>query len=148
MNDKKRTRPSVAAPERAGAGKLLTECIPTTKNTTQSEKGQWLIAAFLLHGRETALPLRHLVAMTGQDGREIRKAIERERRAGALIVSDNRHGYWLADSPAEAQKFARSMHHRAREILRTARAIEAAAGVDWRCINGSSIMVQNESKAL
>lgn len=122
MNDKKRARPSVAAPERAGAGKLLTECIPTTKNTTQSEKGQWLIAAF---GRENAL--RHLVAMTG---REIRKAIERERRAGALIVSDNRHGYWLAESPAEAQKFARSMHHRAREILRTARAIEEAAGVD------------------
>lgn len=122
MNDKKRARPSVAAPERAGAGKLLTECIPITKNTTQSEKGQWLIAAFLLHGRENAL--RHLVAMTGW---EIRKAIERERRAGALIVSDNRHGYWLA---AEAQKFARSMHHRAREILRTARAIEEAAGVD------------------
>lgn len=39
MNDKKRARPSVAAPERAGAGKLLTECIPTTKDTTQSEKG-------------------------------------------------------------------------------------------------------------
>ena len=130
MNDKKRTRPSVAAPERAGAGKLLTECIPTTKNTTQSEKGQWLIAAFLLHGRENALPLRHLVAMTGQDGREIRKAIERERRAGALIVSDNRHGYWLADSPAEAQKFARSMHHRAREILRTARAIEKTVSLN------------------
>lgn len=129
--DKKRARPSVAAPERAGAGKLLTECIPITKNTTQSEKGQWLIAAF---GRENAL--RHLVAMTGQ---EIRKAIERERRAGALIVNDNRNGYWLA---AEAQKFA---HHRARE---TARATEEAAGVDWRCINGSSIMVQNESKAL
>ena len=130
MTDKKRARPSVAAPERAGAGKLLTECIPTTKDTTQSEKGQWLIAAFLLHGRENALPLRHLVAMTGQDGREIRKAIERERRAGALIVSDNRHGYWLADSPAEAQKFARSMHHRAREILRTARAIEKTVSLN------------------
>lgn len=64
MNDKKRARPSVAAPERAGAGKLLTECIPTTKNTTQSEKGQWLI------GRENAL--RRLVAMTGQ---EIRKTV-------------------------------------------------------------------------
>ena len=130
MNDKKRARPSVAAPERAGAGKLLTECIPTTKDTTQSEKGQWLIAAFLLHGRENALPLRHLVAMTGQDGREIRKAIERERRAGALIVSDNRHGYWLADSPAEAPKFARSMHHRAREILRPARAIEKTVSLN------------------
>lgn len=130
MNDKKRARPSDRTPERAEREFCLAADIPTTKDTTRAAKGQWLIAAFLLHGRENAQPLRHLVAMTGWDEREIRKAIERERRAGVLIVSDNRHGYWLAESPAEAQKFARSMHHRAREILRTAQAIKEAAGVD------------------
>ena len=36
----------------------------------------------------------------------------------------------MTDDPAEAQRFARSMQHRAREILRTARAIEEAAGID------------------
>ena len=50
--------------------------------------------------------------------------------AGALIVSNNKDGYYLTNDPAEAQRFARSMQHRAREILRTARAIEEAAGVD------------------
>ena len=68
--------------------------------------------------------------MTGLDGREVRRQIERERRAGALIVSNNKDGYYLTNDPAEAQRFARSMQHRAREILRTARAIEEAAGVD------------------
>ena len=56
--------------------------------------------------------------------------IEQERRAGALIVADNKSGYWVTDDPAEAQRFARSMKHRAKEILRTARAIERGAGLD------------------
>ena len=68
--------------------------------------------------------------MTQWPERLIRKEIEVERRAGALIISDNAHGYYLTDDPAEAQRFARSMQHRAREILRTARAIEGAAGLD------------------
>ena len=60
----------------------------------------------------------------------IRKEIEVERRAGALIISDNAHGYYLTDDPVEAQKFARSMRHRAGQIIRTARAVEEAAGLD------------------
>ena len=46
--NKKRTRPSVAAPERAEREFCLAADIPTTKNTTQSGKGKWLI------GRENA----------------------------------------------------------------------------------------------
>ena len=68
--------------------------------------------------------------MTGLDHRTIRAQIEQERRAGALIVADNKSGYWVTDDPAEAQRFARSMKHRAKEILRTARAIERGAGLD------------------
>ncbi|NCE63569.1 hypothetical protein D1159_03000 [Pseudoflavonifractor sp. 524-17] len=75
------------------------------------------------------MPLRHLESLTNLPGREVRRQIERERRAGALIISDNQHGYFLTDDPAEAQRFARSMQHRAREILRTARAIEKGAGI-------------------
>ena len=88
------------------------------------------IADLLPHGAENGVNLHHLEKMTGLDGREVRRQIERERRAGALIVSNNKDGYYLTDDPAEAQRFARSMQHRAREILRTARAIEEAAGVD------------------
>ena len=78
----------------------------------------------------SGVPLRHLEKLAGLPGREVRRQIERERRAGALIISDNQHGYFLTDDPAEAQRFARSMQHRAREILRTAWAIEGAAGLD------------------
>ncbi len=88
------------------------------------------VADLLPHGAENGVNLRYLEKMTGLDGREVRRQIERERRAGELIISDNRNGYYLTDDPAEAQRFARSMQHRAREILRTARAIEEAAGID------------------
>jgi len=88
------------------------------------------IADLLSHGPENGVTLRHLEKMTDMDNRTIRRQIERERRAGALILSDNRNGYFLAADPAEAQRFACSMQHRAREILWTARAIEGAAGLD------------------
>lgn len=88
------------------------------------------IADFLNHGAENGVNLHHLEKMTGLSGREVRREIERERRAGELIISDNRNGYFMTDDPAEAQRFARSMRRRASEIARTARAIEEAAGVD------------------
>lgn len=88
------------------------------------------IADLLPYGEESGVTLRHLEKLTGLDGREVRRQIERERRAGTLIISNNKNGYYLTDDPAEAQRFARSMRHRAREILRTARAIEGAAKID------------------
>lgn len=87
------------------------------------------VADLLSCGAENGITLRHLAWLTNLPGREVRRQIERERRAGALIISDNQHGYFLADDPAEAQRFARSMRHRAREILRTAQAIEGAADI-------------------
>lgn len=101
----------------------------TTKDTTAPPPGQ-RISDLLSNGAENGVTLRHLEKLTDLPGREVRRQIERERRAGALIISDNQHGYFLTDDPAEAQRFARSMQHRAREILRTARAIEGAAGLD------------------
>lgn len=86
------------------------------------------IADFLSHGAENGVNLHHLEKMTGLSGREVRRKIEWERRAGALIISDNRNGYFMADNPAEAQRFAQSMRGRALEIMRTAEAVERAAG--------------------
>lgn len=88
------------------------------------------IADLLSHGAENGITLRHLEKLTDLPGREVRRQIERERRAGALIISDNAHGYYLTDDPAEAERFAKSMEHRAREVSRTARAIREAAGLD------------------
>lgn len=95
--------------------------------TDGAERQPGFIAGPLLYGPENGLTLKDLVLWPE---RAIRREIEVERRAGALIVSDNRSGFFLTDDPAVAQWFVRSMQHRAREILRTARAIEEAAGID------------------
>ena len=71
----------------------------------------------------------HLEKLTGLSGREVRRQIERERRRGIPILSDNMSGYFLPSSEDEKARCVRSMKGRAREILRTARAIEGAAGL-------------------
>lgn len=86
------------------------------------------IADLLLDGPENGQTISDLQRLTGWKSREIRKRIEAERRAGALIVSNNRDGYYMTDDAAEALRFAHSMEHRAGEILKTARAIREAAG--------------------
>lgn len=63
------------------------------------------IADLLSHGQENAVPLRQLMAITGEDGRTIRGKIATER-----------------------ERFVRSMRHRAQEIERAAEAIERAGG--------------------
>ena len=128
----KMTHPTAATVERveAGAG-LAGASTSDSQSTTSAPPGQAVkIADLLGHGQNAAVPLRNPKELAGLPGREVRRMIEAERRAGALIISDNAHGYYLTDDPAEAQRFARSMQHRAREILRTARAIEGAAGLD------------------
>lgn len=132
MRKNRKARPGEATPRRAkmeaGTGQATTS---TSNSTTGGTTGQAVhIADFLSYGSENGVTLRHLEKLADLPGREVRRQIERERRAGALIISDNQHGYFLTDDPAEAQRFARSMQHRAREILRTARAIEGAAGLD------------------
>lgn len=131
MNDKREPRPR----RQPGTGRAEMAAgqaaISTSNFTTGSAQRQpGFIASLLLYGPENGLTLKDLVHMTQWPERLIRKEIEVEQRAGALIISDNAHGYYLTDDPAEAQRFARSMQHRAREILRTARAIEGAAGLD------------------
>lgn len=102
----------------------------TLEFTTTSSRGQTGIASLLSHGQENAVPLRHLKAMVNLPGREVRRQIERERRSGALICSNNKDGYYIASDAAEAKRFALSMKHRAQQILLTAAAIEEAAGLD------------------
>lgn len=130
MNTKEKAPTSAATLAEAGAeiaacGRAAISC---NNFTTAAAGRQIKIADYLSHGQENAIPRRELERLTSMDGRTVRLMIERERRAGTVIASDNQHGYWLTDDPAEAERFSRSMEHRAREILRTARAIEQAEG--------------------
>lgn len=82
------------------------------------------ISDLLSHGAENGVTLRDLKEMTGQDGRAVRRQIEVERRRGVPILSNCRDGYFLPDSEGEKARCVRSMRGRAKEILKTAAAIE------------------------
>ena len=128
MSGKKNTRPLVT--QETGQAESGTVCkmalASVNHSTTPAAERQSLIA---LYGPKNGQTIRDLERLTGRRSREIRKQIETERRSGALIISDNAHGYYLTDDPAEVQRFTRSMLHRSREIARTARAVEKAAGL-------------------
>lgn len=86
-----------------------------------------IVIADLLHtGGENGLTLRELVQVTGQDERTIRRKIQSERKAGRIICSDNRHGYFLPESELDVRRFIRSMSRRSREIAAVSRAAEDA----------------------
>lgn len=126
----KKAHPTAATVEREKMGAETGQATTSTQEHITPTASRQRISDLLAHGAEYGVTLHHLELMTGLPNREIRKQIEHERRGGALIISDNRHGYYLTDDPAEAQRFVRSMRHRAGQIIKTARAIEEAAGVD------------------
>ena len=132
MRTNKKARPDTAIPERERMGAETGQDTTSTINdTTPTPSGQAVkIADLLGHGQNAAVPLRNPKELAGLPGREVRRMIEAERRAGALIISDNAHGYYLTDDPAEAQRFAQSMRHRAGQIIKTARAVKEVAGLD------------------
>lgn len=137
MNGQKGTRPGADTPRRAmmeaGTGQATT----SKSNSTMTTWGRQIrIADLLGYGSDRGLTITDLQRLTDLSSREIRRQIEQERRSGALIISDNRNGYYLTNDPGEAQRFARSMIGRAEEIKRTALAVESAALEKTGCFDG------------
>ena len=83
-----------------------------------------ILLELLSCGQQNATPRRELEKMTGWSGRMVRLMIEKERRAGIPILSDNANGYYLPGNSAERAQVVRSMRNRAAEILKTAQAVE------------------------
>lgn len=77
---------------------------------------QYLVSDLLHEGAENGTTLTELVQLTGEDERSIRRRIQRERKSGKLILSDNQSGYFLPGTEDEVKRFIRSMSRRAREI--------------------------------
>lgn len=99
----------------------------TTKFTTPGGSGQtFRVADLLPTGQQNAVPLRHLKELTGLPGRELRRLIQLERKAGTLILSDNLRGYFIAADEGEVQAFVKSMRHRSAEVWLTAAYVERA----------------------
>lgn len=125
MRIEKEKAPAGAATPTRAAGNGLETLYPMNDYSTISRKA--LSISDLLHtGAENGTTLRKLVAATGLNERVVRLKIQQERKAGKLILSNNRDGYFLPERPEDVQRFARSMSRRAAEISTIARAAEAA----------------------
>ena len=74
------------------------------------------VSTILSPGRENAIKRDELSALLGIDERSLRRQIQKERKAGALIMSDCKHGYFLPSSEDDVKRFIKSMSKRAREI--------------------------------
>lgn len=126
MSRHKKSRPSVAAPGRqAETGTFSGATTSATQHTTRERVRQpGKIEGLLSPGAENALPLRRLVKLTGLPARQVRQLIQAERLHGTPILADNHSGYFLPGTPRDVEKFARSMRHRAEEIIRAANAVQ------------------------
>lgn len=87
---------------------------------------KFLISDLLHEGAENGTTLTELVQLTGEDERSIRCRIQTERKAGKLILSDCKSGYFLPTSTLDIQRFIRSMSRRSREIAAISHAAEDA----------------------
>ena len=130
MNTKKDAPTSAATLAEAGAeiAACSRAAISCNYSTTSAAGRQRKVSDFLSHGRENAVPLRHLKKVMEADGRTVRLMIQQERLSGMPICADNLTGYYLPATPEERTACVCSMRHRAGEIMRTARAIERAKG--------------------
>ena len=73
---------------------------------------QYLVSDLLHEGSENGVTLTELVQLTGEDERTIRRRIQTERKAGKLILSDCKSGYFLPTSTLDIQRFISSMSRR------------------------------------
>lgn len=143
MNKMKKARSTAATVEQAaGKAAFSGATISYTDCSTAEIVRQPKIADLLCSGQQNAIPLRDLCHMTGLDARTVRREIEQERRAGIPILSAvcGVTGYFLPSSENETTRFLRSMRGRAREIWRTAAAVESCTkktqSVLEGCMNG------------
>lgn len=130
MTTKEKARPAVGAAEQAEKAILAGTNLSQNNFTTHAKKRQGKIERLLSHGRENAIPLQHLVSLTGLPARQVRHMIQAERLQGAPILADSQNGYYLPGSQQDIEKFYRSMLHRAAEITRVATAVKLKGRAD------------------
>ena len=88
----------------------------------------------LRYGRANAIPSKALAeALNFRSVRDLQKAVERERAAGAVILSDPcGGGYYLSNDPDELRRFTQTLNARAKNTAKAAesaqRALDAATG--------------------
>ena len=112
-----------ARAETAACGRAA---ISSAYYSTDKANGQFQVSDVLLKGEKNAQTMKELRRVLNGSSRSIRLEIERERQHGVPIVSDCQHGYWIAETRAELDRFCRSMRARAFEIQKTAALVQLA----------------------
>lgn len=74
------------------------------------------ILPLIPEGKNNAISMAELSRLTDQDGRTVRKAIEKARRNDAIICS-SKAGYYTPASTEELQEFYKSARKRAMTTL-------------------------------
>ena len=76
-----------------------------------------MLFELLAVGKENAIPSRDLCkALQLRDVRELRLIVQRERQAGAVILSSEK-GYFLPGCKSEVEKFIRTTDKKARSTM-------------------------------
>ena len=94
-----------------------------------------IVYDYLHFGRENSVRSKDLAKALGfRSVRELQRAVEQERAAGAVILSttQNGGGYFLSNAPNELRWFTRTLEARARNTFKAAQsaqmALDAATG--------------------
>lgn len=125
MSQKENAHSTVAAAEQASGNAVSNfQC----DFNPLAARNQGRISKLLPVGRQNAIPSAALAEIMGcKSVRELQKMVERERLAGAVILSDTHSGgYYLSDDPAELQRFVRTLNARAKNTLRAAESAQMA----------------------
>lgn len=131
MTEKEKARAAAATAERDGTEKTVEASFPVSDHTTSTEETQprFFIAELLPQGEANAVTTEELLRRSGfTERREMTKEIERERLAGALILSKccDGGGYYLPkDGEAgteELRRYCRTLSARAKSTFRVLRA--------------------------
>ncbi len=73
-------------------------------------------------GKENAIHQQELAKILGLNMWQVKKAIQKERRNGAVILSDQ-NGYWISDDKEEIKAFLVSMRKQAISRFNSTKAI-------------------------
>ena len=126
--DKRKARPTAATVEQAAGCDFAGQSSQSEYTTFGVSRQSGVVSSLLMTGEANALPARELVALLGvKDCREVSKLVERERRAGVPIcasVSGEDRGYYLASTPAELERYLRSLDRRLKSIRLTREACQ------------------------
>lgn len=149
MTAKQKTRSDAATSERARVETAAGQAAISDSDFITAAAGRQagFVEALLPQGEAHAIPTRQLVALCGyRSARELQKQIERERMAGALILSKSGDGggYYLPDSGEAGRReiaaFVQTVNARAVNSLRTLKAARRALGETLREAEGKTAL--------